>query len=563
MEWQTSKNTRKILLALLVVFTLLMSMATVTAFADDSATADDGTTIYFENNWLWTDVCCYYWGDGIAAPEWPGIPMDNVGMANGHEVYSFNVPTGVTGIIINGLKDDNSGNRDQTPDIFDGIVDGAGWKMEWADGNLVIPFDYDPSNPDQGGSTGGSTDEGAVYTVAGVAGLCYSNWDPSDTYNDMTLNPETGLYEKTFTGIPAGTYECKVVANHAWGQEWGGTSGEYGNYGFDTFDEHDITITFDPATGTVGHTLADSTGAAEDRPTAPAVDFENCGKKTIYFGDNMAWNTVYVHVWIENGNNDIAYRDWTDGLEMTWDSEKCVYYVEIPNVCDSVVFHSEKNGGEQTGDLVIPYDGALYDSITTVWMNIKDYAPPVPPEDTTEEVTVYVKDDAGWGQVYIHFWSTTGIEATTFPGVAMEKDENGYWVFTIPAENYGVLFTNGINWDQPGAAQTPDLLIPTDGKVYISNANECLYNENDNDNNSAWYSVGGNTGDSGNNGGNTGDSGNNDGNTGDNGNVGDNTPDVPSDDQPAKEMSFLQKLALKLLLFLRSIEDMFKGFFKK
>ena len=132
-----NKNTRKILLALLVVFTLLMSMATVTAFADDSATADDGTTIYFENNWLWTDVCCYYWGDGIAAPEWPGIPMDNVGMANGHEVYSFNVPTGVTGIIINGLKDDNSGNRDQTPDIVDGIVDGAGWKMEWADGNLV------------------------------------------------------------------------------------------------------------------------------------------------------------------------------------------------------------------------------------------------------------------------------------------------------------------------------------------------------------------------------------------------------------------------------------------
>lgn len=549
-----NKNTRKILLALLVVFTLLMSMATVTAFADDSATADDGTTIYFENNWLWTDVCCYYWGDGIAAPEWPGIPMDNVGMANGHEVYSFNVPTGVTGIIINGLKDDNSGNRDQTPDIVDGIVDGAGWKMEWADGNLVIPFDYDPSNPDQGGSTGGSTGEGTVYTVAGVAGLCYSEWNPADTVNDMTFNEETGLYEKTFTGIPAGTYECKVVANHAWGQEWGGTSGEYGNYGFDTFDEHDITITFDPATGTVGHTLADSTGAAEDRPQPekPEIDYENT--ITLYLNNSANWETPYVYYWTLGSSDQNA--GWP-GAEMAWDGEKMIFYVEVPVYYKNIIFNNGQ--GVQTADLSIPGDGQYFDNTTNSWDDIKNFVPPVPPEDTTEEVTVYVKDDAGWGQVYIHFWSTTGIEATTFPGTAMEKDENGYWVFTIPAENYGVLFTNGINWDQPGAAQTPDLLIPTDGKVYISNANECLYNENDNDNNSAWYSVGGNTGDSGNNGGNTGDSGNNGGN----GNVGDNTPDVPGDDQPAKEMSFLQKLALKLLLFLRSIEDMFKGFFKK
>ena len=535
-------NTRKILLALLVVFTLLMSMATVTAFAEETST-DDTVTIYFENNWLWTDVCCYYWGDGIAAPEWPGIPMDNVGMANGHEVYSFNVPTGVTGIIINGLKDDNSGNRDQTPDIVDGIVDGAGWKMEWADGNLVIPFDYDPSNPNQGGSTGGNggAADGTTYTVAGVAGLCYSEWNTSDTVNDMTLNAETGLYEKTFTGIPAGYYECKVAANHSWDQAWGGDAGDYGNYGFTTFEEHDITITFDPATGTVGHTLAASTGASEDRPQPEKPDINYDDTITIYLGNSANWENVFVYYWT-NGSSD-QNAAWP-GQEMEWDGEKMLYYVEVPTYYVNIIFNN--GNGVQTADLQIPGDGALFDNVTNMWSDIGSYTPPVPPENTTEDVTVYVTDGAGWGDVYIYYWDADGAGAFEFPGTPMEYVD-GYYVATIPAGYYGVLFSNGGDWADGSLLQTADLLIPTDGKVYINNTAV---------DNSGWYSVGGN------NGGNTDNDDNN--NTDNNGgNNGDNTPDVPGDDQPAKEMSFLQKLALKLLLFLRSIEEMFAGFFKK
>lgn len=43
------------------------------------------------------------------------------------------------------------------------------------------------------------------YTVAGYGTLCGSDWNPGDSNNQMTWNEETGLYEKTFESVPAGT----------------------------------------------------------------------------------------------------------------------------------------------------------------------------------------------------------------------------------------------------------------------------------------------------------------------------------------------------------------------
>ena len=524
-------NTHRILLALLLVFTLLASLATVTAFAEEPTT-DDDVTIYFENNWLWTDVRCHYWGDNITATEFPGEAMTNVGTLNNHELYSFDIPADVAGVIISGIKDDGSGNRDQSPDITSGIVDGAGWRMLWVEGNQVETFTYDPNapiDPNPGVTTG-------TYTVAGVSGLCGSEWDVNDTYNDMTLNEETGLYEKTFTGIPAGDYECKVALDHSWNQSWGGDTGEFGNYSFSLFEEQNVTITFDPATGTINHVLSASTGADTNRPAAPTVDFENCDKITIYVGDSAYWNTVFVHAWVEGGSNDIAYTTWP-GLEMEWDGDKLLYFIELPSVCDSVVFND--GNGTQSADLTIPGDGALFDNVTNSWSDISSYTPPVPPENTTEDVTVYVKDTAGWGEVYIYYWDTDGFGAFAFPGTPMDY-ENGYYTAVIPAGYWGVLFSNGGSWEDGSLQQTPDLIIPTDGKVYLSNGHENLYNEDSSDDNQAWYSVGSQGGD---------------------------TNDVPvdggDDNEPAKEMTFIQKIAKAILLFLRSIEDLFKGWFKK
>lgn len=541
------KNTRKILLALLLVFTLLASIATVTAFAEEGG-ADDSTTVYFENNWLWTDVCCYYWGDGVTSPEWPGTAMTNVGTLSGHELYSFDLPTGVTSVIINGIKDDGSGNRDQTPDITSGIVDGAAWRMLWVDGNQVESFTYDPENPGASTPTPTPGGSGTIYTVAGVAGLCYSEWSTTDTYNDMTYNEETGLYEKTFTGIPAGSYECKVVANHSWDQAWGGDYGEFGNYGFEIYEEQNVTITFNEATGTVGHTLAPSTGADENRPApeAPDIDYENT--ITIYLGNSANWETPFVYYWTLGSSDQNA--NWP-GEEMEWDSEKLLYYVEVPTYYVNIIFNN--GNGVQTADLAIPGDGALFDNVTNEWSDISNYTPPVPPENTSEDVTVTVKDDAGWGEVYIYYWDADGAEAMVWPGTPMDMDENGNYVATIPAGYYCVIFNNGGSWEDGSLLQTPDLVIPTNGKTFISNGDSVLYDDGTANDNDAWKSVGGN---------NNPDDDKNDNNKP---NDGDNT-NTPSDDgeqQAPAKMTFMQKIAKALLLFIRKMQDFFGGIFKK
>lgn len=149
------KYTRKIALALVLVMMMLMSLATVPAFAEGEATV----TIYFQNNWLWTDVCCHYWGTDSGETSWPGNAMNLVEVQGVYEIYSINVPANVEGVIFNGIKDDGSGNRDQTPNIETGITDGAGWCMVWDEANsanAVAPFAY------QGTGSGAGTDSTPV-----------------------------------------------------------------------------------------------------------------------------------------------------------------------------------------------------------------------------------------------------------------------------------------------------------------------------------------------------------------------------------------------------------------
>ena len=319
-------------------------------------------TVYFENNWLWTNVSCYYWGEGVTSPEWPGVPMTVVGTRDEHDVYSIELPVGVTGFLFNGVKDDGSGNIDQSPDIStEGVANGNGWKMDWADGNIVTAITYNPNaeeNPDtpdtpvvpsegkvlylvpgswdDDGSLMGAwfwvtgangswtavtdsngdgiyevvvpegcdnvifadfkagatsmdwnvkvnqtadlkvpTDDNvyyhanasvwknnseaeetpaAVYTVAGAAELCGSGWNTADTANDMTYDEATGVYTKVFTNIAKGTYEYKVVLNHAWGAGEFPTSGNYSV----TVDAagSTVTITWNPATQTLEATVS-------------------------------------------------------------------------------------------------------------------------------------------------------------------------------------------------------------------------------------------------------------------------------------------------------------------
>lgn len=57
---------------------------------------------------------------------------------------------------------------------------------------------------------------GEIWTVAGAATLCGTNWDPSDSDNQMVWNEEKQIYEKVYTGVPVGTHEFMVVKGTTW-----------------------------------------------------------------------------------------------------------------------------------------------------------------------------------------------------------------------------------------------------------------------------------------------------------------------------------------------------------
>ena len=87
-----------------------------------------------------------------------------------------------------------------------------------------------------------------TWTVAGSSAVFGSNWDPSDTNNDMAYDSDRGLWIWTKENVQLSTetyYEFKVVKDHSWGVAFPSE-----NYGFSVAiaGSYNITITFDAET---------------------------------------------------------------------------------------------------------------------------------------------------------------------------------------------------------------------------------------------------------------------------------------------------------------------------
>lgn len=129
-------------------------------------------SIYFQNNWLWSDIKLYYWyEDGSYDNAWPGKAMTRYGKntdtSNPYDIYVMEVPSHVTGMVI-------SSSSDQSPDITSGWYDGICYYMYWVDGSgnqigsynigdatintsavsaEVLPYDLSNTAPVRGAST--------------------------------------------------------------------------------------------------------------------------------------------------------------------------------------------------------------------------------------------------------------------------------------------------------------------------------------------------------------------------------------------------------------------------
>ena len=95
--------------------------------------------------------------------------------------------------------------------------------------------------------------EPVVFTSFTVAGnnttILGTEWDVTNTDNDMTLDETDGLYKLVKNGveIPAATnLEYKVAANYSWDNNWGQTPGGANmNYYFEEAGTYNLTFKFD------------------------------------------------------------------------------------------------------------------------------------------------------------------------------------------------------------------------------------------------------------------------------------------------------------------------------
>ena len=206
------------------IICMILTLAMVAAFAlvPMASAATATKTIYFDNSTKnWNEVAVYTWNDnGPTTGEWPGTVMTKVS----GNVYSYEVPTTATKIIFN-----NNGNDSQTSDMT---------------------FPTDAKNLYNGSAWGiyGQAIE-VTYILAGSEALCGTNWDPSNTANQLFDNDGDGVYTITYSNVPAYTYEFKVT-DGSWDNSWGKDGGS-DNYVLMLNADSNVTVNFDSATNLI------------------------------------------------------------------------------------------------------------------------------------------------------------------------------------------------------------------------------------------------------------------------------------------------------------------------
>lgn len=427
------KKTLRRLGSFLLVLAMLMAIM-------PAALAADEVTVYLKpsSNWLEGNArfAVYYFnaGDG-----W--VSMTDAGDG----FYSANVPAGAT-VIFCRMNPDNAAN---------------GWDNKWNQtADLTLPTDgkdcfFAPAGTwDGAGNENWGTKETAPdveepvftgYTVAGEAGLCGAGWDPAQ--NAMT-ETSTGIWEITFTNIPADNYEFKVT-DGSWANSWGEGSG---NASVTLEAVGDVTITFNADTKEITTSIT-YTGA--EVPDAPDAQYTVAGQTGLC---GVEWDPT------KNLMTETSEGIW----EITFtDIEAGTYEFKVT---DGSWGNSWGNGG---GNATVELTG-VGDVTITFNANTKEITTSVAYAPAEYTVTFHFLPDESWGDT-INAWlwknegdSIPGYEDyhISWPGKAItpNADHEGWYDLTVvtdDANGFKYIFNDGSN-------QTADLVTgPLSGNQEI------------------------------------------------------------------------------------------------
>jgi hypothetical protein len=314
------------------------------------------------------------------------------------------------------------------------------------------------------------------YYVAGVGALCGSEWDCGDFANMMNANGD-GTYSMIYPAVAPGTYEFKVT-NGTWDSCWPGE-----NYRFEITAACDVTITFNPADGSVN-----ATGANLQIP-APSSSFDSitiagtgslCGSEwnTSDAANQMTANGAVYTITYHNvpaGEHKFKFAangSWNDnwGLPGGTALEQGVAMDAVYNSQDILLNLSAASNVTITFDLSAYDGGSKSGAKFTVTVGAATDAPvatqPSGGEESTGNIKVYAHVPESWTAPKVWVWERVGSTDTpafaAWPGEAMTKADNGWWVIEVPSNINYVIINDG------GSAQTADLEKNDPGDCWVA-----------------------------------------------------------------------------------------------
>ena len=227
--------------------------------------------------------------------------------------------------------------------------------------------------------------------------------------------------------------------------------------------------TFTVSGGTISGTVG-SSGVAVVYNTGES-SFNYITASTLYFyPQNSSWSNNSPRFSMYLFNAQSGEYTWVSMTDADGDG---VYEADVPNdnQWTNVIFCRMKNSTTennwdnkslQTDDLY-PDDNTDLFSVTSksssgkftgTWSSHSDFVIPTgTSEEPTSEpdsdtYTIYVKNNAGWSNVKIHYW---GGSSTNWPGVEITTQEGLFYKYSIPNDVTGLLFHNG------NGSQTADI----------------------------------------------------------------------------------------------------------
>ena len=381
-------------------------------------------TVYFQNNWKWTDVRAYYWGSAQTNPGWRGYEMTYAGNDGSYDIYSAEIPSDIEGLIINGIKPDGSGGTDQTPNITSGWYDGICYYMMWDNGNAVGFEDIED------------------ILASGTA----------------CPHPKDSLYGEDNGD---GTHKLFCALCEEMIDESAPCTGENPwYYGGNVNGQHTKELDCDCCGAKISQENEPCTGG-EATCINPAV----CEFCLLNYGESLPPHelTMPYSGTVESQGEWEHIYSWTaeNDCEVTFTFEEGLYY----SVTRGEDYYSLDNTGEHTLTLSVSAGDEVlvnvwtYETGTFAWTADDGTAvEPDPSEPEADTVTIYFDNTEGWEFVNAYYWSDSNQNMTSWPGAEMTLVEGSIYSIQVPAETENIIFSNS------GSGQTADLTIPTDGK---------------------------------------------------------------------------------------------------